>query len=138
MVLADSHRISRVPWYSGYFQEFQDFRLPDFHLLWLTFPDHSTNLKICNSLVHCKSTRKSHNTSNAKIAVLNTLHGLGFFRFARRYSGNHCCFLFLKVLRCFSSLRYPKPAYIFSRLFLDFTRERLSDSEIPGFETVTV
>ena len=29
--------------------------------------------------------------------------GLGFSPFARRYSGNHCCFLFLRLLRCFSS-----------------------------------
>ena len=28
------------------------------------------------------------------------------FPFARRYSENHCCFLFLWVLRCFSSPRY--------------------------------
>ncbi len=31
--------------------------------------------------------------------------GLGCSPFARRYLGNHCCFLFLEVLRCFSSLR---------------------------------
>ena len=30
--------------------------------------------------------------------------GLGYFLFARHYSGNHVCFLFLQVLRCFSSL----------------------------------
>ena len=29
--------------------------------------------------------------------------GLGSFPFARRYSGNHYCFLFLRLLRCFSS-----------------------------------
>jgi hypothetical protein len=29
--------------------------------------------------------------------------GLGCFHFARHYSGNHYCFLFLPVLRCFSS-----------------------------------
>ena len=29
--------------------------------------------------------------------------GLGSFPFARRYSGNRCFFLFLRVLRCFSS-----------------------------------
>src|ERR1700759_5697244 len=29
--------------------------------------------------------------------------GLGYFLFARHYSGNHVCFLFLLVLRCFSS-----------------------------------
>ena len=34
--------------------------------------------------------------------------GLGCSPFARRYWGNHCCFLFLQVLRCFSSLRVPR------------------------------
>ena len=29
--------------------------------------------------------------------------GLGSFAFARRYLRNHCCFLFLRVLRCFTS-----------------------------------
>ena len=29
--------------------------------------------------------------------------GLGSSRFARRYSGNRCFFLFLRLLRCFSS-----------------------------------
>jgi hypothetical protein len=29
--------------------------------------------------------------------------GLGSSPFARHYSGNHCCFLLLRVLRCFSS-----------------------------------
>ena len=32
-----------------------------------------------------------------------THHGLGSFLFARRYSGNRCFFLFLRLLRCFSS-----------------------------------
>ena len=33
--------------------------------------------------------------------------GLGSSDFARRYSRNRCLFLFLQVLRCFSSLRSP-------------------------------
>ena len=33
--------------------------------------------------------------------------GLGSFPFARRYSGNRCFFLFLRVLRCFSSPGSP-------------------------------
>ena len=33
--------------------------------------------------------------------------GLGSSPFARRYLGNHCYFLFLRVLRCFSSPRSP-------------------------------
>ena len=32
-------------------------------------------------------------------------NGLGYSPVARRYWGNHCCFLLLQVLRCFSSLR---------------------------------
>ena len=34
-------------------------------------------------------------------------HGLGLCAFARHYLRNHCCFLFLQVLRCFSSLGLP-------------------------------
>ena len=44
--------------------------------------------------------------SSAHISViLNPMpkHGLGSFPFARRYSGNRCFFLFLRLLRCFSS-----------------------------------
>ena len=33
--------------------------------------------------------------------------GLGSFPFARRYLGNHGCFLFLRLLRCFSSPGSP-------------------------------
>jgi hypothetical protein len=43
------------------------------------------------------------------VAVLQPRHclnntGLGCSPFARHYLGNHYCFLFLQVLRCFSSL----------------------------------
>ena len=39
-----------------------------------------------------------------------TRSGLGSFPFARRYSGNHFCFLFLRLLRCFSSPGSPPRA----------------------------
>src|ERR1044072_7792279 len=35
------------------------------------------------------------------------VHGLASSAFARHYSRNHSCFLFLRVLRCFTSPRYP-------------------------------
>ncbi len=38
---------------------------------------------------------------------MSELIGLPSCRFARRYSGNRVCFLFLQLLRCFSSLRLP-------------------------------
>jgi hypothetical protein len=42
--------------------------------------------------------------------------GLGFFPFARHYSGNHYCFLFLRLLRCFSSAGLRIMQYTFSIL----------------------
>src|SRR3954467_8883585 len=35
------------------------------------------------------------------------VNGLASSAFARHYSRNHNCFLFLRVLRCFTSPRYP-------------------------------
>ena len=35
------------------------------------------------------------------------MNGLGYSPFARHYWGNHCCFLLLRVMRCFSSPRSP-------------------------------
>ena len=40
-------------------------------------------------------------------------HGLGSSRFARRYSGSRCCFLFLRVLRCFNSPGSLYRSYVF-------------------------
>ena len=62
--------------------------------------------------------------------------GLGCSPFARRYLGNNGCFLFLEVLRCFSSLRSLHSAYVFSKGFLDMTPEGLPHSEIPGSKVV--
>ena len=39
-----------------------------------------------------------------------THSGLGSSAFARRYLRNHCCFLFLRLLRCFSSPGSPRMA----------------------------
>ena len=42
-------------------------------------------------------------------------YGLASSAFARHYSRNHGCFLFLWVLRCFTSPRSLYPPYIFRR-----------------------
>lgn len=70
------------------------FRVQDFHPLWFIFPDDSTIL--------CCHMMESYNPGTAE-----TITGLGFFPFARRYSGNHFCFLLLRVLRCFTSPGSP-------------------------------
>ena len=51
--------------------------------------------------------------SQINYAVLtpqNKFRGLGSFPFARRYLGNRCFFLFLRVLRCFSPPGSPRMA----------------------------
>jgi hypothetical protein len=58
--------------------------------------------------------------------------GLGCFRFARRYSGNRCCFLFLRVLRCFSSPGCPHLPYVFRQVVLVLRTSGLPHSEISG------
>ena len=88
---ADSDRITRVPPYSGYCQIVKTFRVRDYHPLWSSFPE------------------RFHYILTSHVAVLQPQHcrnnvGLGCSPFARRYQGNHYYFLFLQVLRCFSSL----------------------------------
>ena len=60
------------------------------------------------------------------------VHSLGSSPFARRYSGNHCCFLFLGVLRCFSSPGALLTAYRFSRRSLPTTEEGFPHSDTLG------
>ena len=59
-------------------------------------------------------------------------HGLASSPFAHHYSGNHNCFLFLRVLRCFTSPRTHHTAYTFSSGRHPITSARLPHSETPG------
>ena len=94
MVLPDSDGVSRVPPYSGYWAEETKFRLQGYHLLWLIFPNHSTTSFLGNSNV------QSYNPREQAL-------WFGLFPFRSCYSGNRIFFLFLWVLRCFSSPRLP-------------------------------
>ena len=87
MVPPISHKVSRVSWYSGYCRclPLSNTRLS---LSLAGFP--KTFLLASNSLMQ-------------SITPERTRSGLGSFPFARRYSGNRCFFLFLRLLRCFSS-----------------------------------
>ena len=58
--------------------------------------------------------------------------GLGSFPFARRYLGNRCFFLFLRVLRCFSSPRCLLHTYRFSMRYLRITVSGFPHSDICG------
>ena len=73
---------------------FASLRVRSFHALWPDFPDRSTRGASCNVAVLQPRPRLNGD-------------GLGCSPVARRYWGNHCCFLFLRVLRCFSSPGSP-------------------------------
>ena len=92
MVPPISHKVPRVSWYSGSCRclPLSSTRLS---LSLAGFP--KTILLAFSSLMQSITPRCTH-------------HGLGSFPFARRYSGNRCFFLFLPVLRCFSSRSAPR------------------------------
>ena len=69
-------------------------RIRSCHALRPDFPDRSSRHLSCNIVV--LQPRLCHNTD-----------GLGSSPYARHYRENHCYFVFLQVLRCFSSLRLP-------------------------------
>ena len=91
MVLPTSHKVSRVSWYSGYCR---------------CLPISNTRLSL--SLAGFpKTLLLSSGSLLQSITPVRTRSGLGSFPFARRYSENRCFFLFLRVLRCFSSPGSP-------------------------------
>ena len=90
MVLPASHRISRVLRYSGT-------GLP-------------SDLFAYGTITHSGCPFQNYSAKVSRTCCWPTtpkskLFGLASFPFARRYLGNHFCFLFLRVLRCFSSPR---------------------------------
>jgi hypothetical protein len=62
--------------------------------------------------------------------------GLGCSAFARHYLRNHSRFLFLGLLRCFTSPRVASPDYEFIRRYPEIDRGGLSHSEIHGSKPV--
>ena len=93
MVLPASHRIPRVLRYSGAGCPLVRFVYGAVTLSGCAF--HRSSAKVSSQL--CRSTTPR-----------SMLLGLASFPFARRYLGNHVCFLFLRVLRCFSSPGAPR------------------------------
>ena len=89
MVLADSNGISPVPPYSGYQPCLQLYLYGTITLYRLVSQPVPVLLQTITSVLQPRYSRN--------------YIGLGYFAFARHYSRNHYCFLFLRLLRCFSS-----------------------------------
>ena len=92
MVPPTSHKVSRVSWYFGYC------------LSLFVFPYGAFTLS--GRLSQYRSGNSEYNLLQS-LTLQCTHRSLGSFPFARRYSGNRCFFLFLRVLRCFSSPGSP-------------------------------
>ena len=93
MVSAYSYEIPRASHYSGFTSPSLSFHIQDFHLLWFTFPGNSTNFFL--------------GFFDNPNPICITTYGLGSSYFARHYFRNRFYFLFLWILRCFSSPRSP-------------------------------
>ena len=112
-----SYRVSRVRYYSGATCRYRDFAYGDFTLCVLLFQNSSA---ILPTDVKWSTTPK------------NKSFGLASFPFARRYLGNRCFFLFLGLLRCFSSPRFLLMHYVFMHGYLHITTGGFPHSEICG------
>ena len=107
MVLPDSRRVPRVPRYLGWAQEVYPFSRTG---LSPSMADRSKSLPLRGRLVtslppEWKTRRPATPTRHSEQA------GLGCSRFARHYSGNRDFFLFLGLLRWFSSPGSPPESF---------------------------
>ena len=91
MVLPTSHKVPRVSWYSGSCR---------------CLPISNTGLSP-SPAGFPKTILLSSGSLLQSITPVCSHSGLGSFPFARHYAGNRFFFLFLRVLRCFSSPGSP-------------------------------
>ncbi len=129
MVLADSHGIPRVPRYSGTCPtSHHNFAYRTVTVSGWLFQDHSTIVMVCNS---------SALRPNRPYNPLVQARRFGLFRVrSPLLAESLSCFLFLWVLRWFTSPRSPPPTYGFSRGSLGMTQGGLPHSEIAGSKPV--
>ncbi len=96
------------------FKEIMGFCVPDFHRLRPDIPDCSTNPQFYDSIRMCQ-----HSTKNPTTPGMQPLTGITHTRFRldplslATTHGITCCFLFLRVLRCFTSPRSLHSPYVF-------------------------
>jgi hypothetical protein len=119
MVLAVSNRASPTPSYSGYPSITRSYQ---YRTLTLSGLPSQTILVQSYNFIQVLQPPTCRNSL-----------GLGYFPFARHYLGNHFCFLFLQVLRCFSSLGSPPPWRV-----LDLQSSGLPHSDICGSPIVCI
>ena len=105
MVLADSHRIPRAPCYSGKPSQTRtnQFRLRGYHPLRHAFPDDSATGQHTRPLSGRRENRTAPQPRTRNPCRVSHAHGLTIIRFRSPLLTESLRFIFLRVLRCFSS-----------------------------------
>ena len=125
MVVVDSRRVPRVPRYSGACHEPHHFYVRGYHPLWPVLPDDSTSGSVGNS--------PALNRAGPTTPMDPKTHRFGLFRVrSPLLTKSLNCFLFLQVLRWFTSLSSLPKAYEFSSRILRFQHSGFPHSEISG------
>ena len=93
MVPLSSHKVSRVSWYFGSTRMIFSFKYRAVTFFGSSFQSSSSR---SHQFLYC-----------VQNPILDNQDGLGSSPFARHYLGNRVFFLFLRVLRCFSSPGSP-------------------------------
>ena len=121
----DSRGISRVPRYSGACREPHHFHVRGCHPLWPVFPDDSVSGSVGNS--------PALNRAGPTTPMDPKTHRFGLIRVRSPLLAKSLnCFLFLQVLRWFTSLSSLPKTYGFSSRILHFQRSGFPHSEISG------
>ena len=125
MVAADSRRVPRVPRYSGTCWKPHCFHLRGYHPLWPVLPDCSASGSVGNS--------PALNRAGPTTPIDPKTDRFGLFRVrSPLLTKSLNCFLFLRVLRWFTSPSSLSRPYEFRSRILHVQCSGLPHSEIPG------
>ena len=133
MVWLNSHKVSRVSCYLGIKTTLTiAFQLQDYNLLWLIFSDHSLKQLFCN-----RAALLQEDPFWSHDPLYTTLVGykckrFGLVPFRSPLLRESILFLFLRVLRCFTSPGFAFCSYTFRTKSCGITRKRFPHSDIPG------
>lgn len=137
MVLPNSHRVSRVPWYSGIRSRKSDsFRLRGCHPLRRTFPGASTMNQVGNFPTDPKLRQTaSHDTGYTTLSGL-TYSRFRLFPFRSPLLWKSQLFSFPEGTKMFQFSSFASAAYVFSYRCPDITLDGFPHSEISGSKFV--
>ena len=137
MVLPNSHRVSRVPWYLGFLSRKSDpFRLRDYHSLWFRFPADSAINQFCNFPTDPKLRPiEPHDPEYATLPGLTHIR-FGLFPVRSPLLRESRLLSLPEVTKMFQFTSFASIAYVFSYRCLVITRDGFPHSEISGSKLV--